>query len=630
VAPCGTMLPLSGLIATTKKIPLLLVALFTVLRIQSVPTDADRDHGLLPAIRWLLQYLVPMPGIHWIRSPHFLTLSRQRQMLPTISLDGNCTASQQSGRPLNILCMDGGGMRGLNLLVMAEEIELQTGKPLASLFDLVAGTSIGGCGALFINKYPAPGEATRMARLALRELQERCFAPYARSRRSLLWDGHLCLDRRREFMLEICGEMQPLRLPKGLPRYWQGRGPRAFAVASRRRRGGGLEPFLFRTYKAIPATMGERRKRQREMRQVERKALQDAARQWEEQARAEERRTALKRAQARQRWHLPWVGTAAPPPPLKPETVPLGAKFRRYSWWRHPLPAFRRWMRWRLERRQRQLAAAKDRMAAAVRRALGAYEHGLAGTSDAQMWQAIEATSAAPSIFPRARLGGLSLADGGLVANNPTVIALREARALWPGRRIGVIVSLGTGSARPQSTSEAPEEVASLAPGAAYFRIEPPASGVSIIESDAGKLRRMEKATRAHFRSCPTARELCRKLVMQQWWELFAHAAWETCAATSTALRSFLRLSSTSPVPASPMGEMRKMLELEDPDEPLQLPAPRVLWFLRMRQGRFRYRDRASVFDPTHQEDATLGEVFEVARSDFEGGTAFVNSARLP
>ena len=38
MAPCGTMLPLSGLIATTKKIPLLLVALFTVLRIQSVPT----------------------------------------------------------------------------------------------------------------------------------------------------------------------------------------------------------------------------------------------------------------------------------------------------------------------------------------------------------------------------------------------------------------------------------------------------------------------------------------------------------------------------------------------------------------------------------------------------------------
>lgn len=36
-----------------------------------------------------------------------------------------------------------------------------------------------------------------------------------------------------------------------------------------------------------------------------------------------------------------------------------------------------------------------------------------------------------------------------------------------------------------------------------------------MIESDDLKLRRMEEGTRAHFRSCPTARELCRKLVRQ-------------------------------------------------------------------------------------------------------------------
>ena len=81
------------------------------------------------------------------------------------------------------------------------------------------------------------------------------------------------------------------------------------------------------------------------------------------------------------------------------------------------------------------------------------------------MWQAVEATSAAPSIFPRTRLGGRSFADGGLVANNPTLIALREARALWPHRRIGVVVSLGTGSSRPASTTAVPEAVAELAPG---------------------------------------------------------------------------------------------------------------------------------------------------------------------
>jgi hypothetical protein len=125
----------------------------------------------------------------------------------------------------------------------------------------------------------------------------------------------------------------------------------------------------------------------------------------------------------------------------------------RPSWQRLPFPTVRRWLRWRLERRQRQLVAAKDRLATSVRRALGAFDDGLAGTSDAEMWQAIEATSAAPSIFPRARLGGLALADGGLVANNPTLVALREAAALWPSRRVGVVVSLGTGTSRPQSTS---------------------------------------------------------------------------------------------------------------------------------------------------------------------------------
>jgi len=323
-------------------------------------------------------------------------------------------------------------MRGRNLLVIAEEMELQTGKPLSSLFELVAGTSIGGCGALFLNKYPAPGEATHMARRALRMLQERCFAPDARSYGHLWRDGHLCLDRRREFMLELCGTRQPLRRQRRwLSSSWNAAGPRAFAVASCRRRGGGLEPFLFRTYRATPANLGQRVKRRRE--------------------------------------------------------------------------------------RQRRRAGEGGEEGA---------EAPLAGTSEAEMWQAVEATSAAPSIFPRTRLGGRSFADGGLVANNPTLIALREARALWPHRRIGVVVSLGTGSSRPASTTAVPEAVAELAPGASYFRIEPPSSGVSMIESDEDKLQQMEAATQLYLRSSPVARELCRTLVFQQWWDLIADAGY--------------------------------------------------------------------------------------------------------
>ena len=75
-------------------------------------------------------------------------------------------------------------------MVIVEELEASLGWPVAEQFDLVAGTSIGGCGALFVAKYGA--RATAMARTAMRELQLQCFAQP--SRRQLLSQGHLCRD----------------------------------------------------------------------------------------------------------------------------------------------------------------------------------------------------------------------------------------------------------------------------------------------------------------------------------------------------------------------------------------------------------------------------------------------------
>jgi hypothetical protein len=44
------------------------------------------------------------------------------------------------------------------------------------------------------------------------------------------------------------------------------------------------------------------------------------------------------------------------------------------------------------------------------------------------------------------------LVDGGLTANNPTEIALQEARYIWPRRKIGIVVSLGCGFTHAVST----------------------------------------------------------------------------------------------------------------------------------------------------------------------------------
>jgi patatin-like phospholipase/acyl hydrolase len=47
-------------------------------------------------------------------------------------------------RTITILSIDGGGMRGIIPATLLTEIEKRTGKPISTLFDLIAGTSTGG------------------------------------------------------------------------------------------------------------------------------------------------------------------------------------------------------------------------------------------------------------------------------------------------------------------------------------------------------------------------------------------------------------------------------------------------------------------------------------------------------
>ena len=45
-------------------------------------------------------------------------------------------------RPINILTLDGGGIRGRCLLTMVEELEETLGAPISHYFDLIGGTSM--------------------------------------------------------------------------------------------------------------------------------------------------------------------------------------------------------------------------------------------------------------------------------------------------------------------------------------------------------------------------------------------------------------------------------------------------------------------------------------------------------
>ncbi|KAI3456431.1 hypothetical protein Pfo_013094 [Paulownia fortunei] len=68
------------------------------------------------------------------------------------------------------------------------------------------------------------------------------------------------------------------------------------------------------------------------------------------------------------------------------------------------------------------------------------------GSCKHQIWQAIRASSAAPYYLDDFSDGIYRWQDGAIVANNPTIFAIREAQLLWPDSKIDCLVSIGCGS----------------------------------------------------------------------------------------------------------------------------------------------------------------------------------------
>jgi Patatin-like phospholipase len=68
-----------------------------------------------------------------------------------------------------------------------------------------------------------------------------------------------------------------------------------------------------------------------------------------------------------------------------------------------------------------------------------------------KIWEAIRATSAAPTYFDSITINGEEYIDGGFGCNNPSRVVYNEARKIWPGRDIGCVISIGTGIPKVQA-----------------------------------------------------------------------------------------------------------------------------------------------------------------------------------
>src|SRR6201999_861573 len=77
-------------------------------------------------------------------------------------LDG--VPQEATRRPLRILAIDGGGIRGILPAMVLSDLERRTNRPIIDLFDLIVGTSTGGLVALALSCPDAEGKPRHTAR----------------------------------------------------------------------------------------------------------------------------------------------------------------------------------------------------------------------------------------------------------------------------------------------------------------------------------------------------------------------------------------------------------------------------------------------------------------------------------
>lgn len=255
------------------------------------------------------------------------------------------------GRGLRILSLDGGGMKGMATVRLLRQLELRTGRPIHSLFDLIVGTSTGGLIAV----------ALGLRKLSITEAEK----IYKVLGQKVFTRPNLNKEKDESWM-------------EAFYRTFHSKTQHVRAVVVGYKHDATVYETLLKEYCSFaqdPRCPSD--------------ALIDTAC-------LDVPKIAL-------------VSTLASTSPAKPFV------FRNYE-----LP----------------VALSDDR------EKIGYHE----GSSNHAVWQAVRASSAAIYYLDDFSCGGEKFQDGAVVANNPSVIALQEARALWPDAPIDVFVSIGTGS----------------------------------------------------------------------------------------------------------------------------------------------------------------------------------------
>ncbi|KAM0874101.1 hypothetical protein ACQ4PT_037596 [Festuca glaucescens] len=161
------------------------------------------------------------------------------------------------------------------------------------------------------------------------------------------------------------------------------------------------------------------------------------------------------------------------------------------------------------------------------------------GSCKHHVWEAIRASSAAPYYLDDYSDDINRWQDGAIVANNPTIFAIREAQLLWPDTRIDCLVSIGCGSVPTKSrrggwryldtgqvliesacsverVEETLDTLIPMLPEMQYFRFNPvdDRCGMELDETDPAVWLKLEAATEEYIqKNLQTFKNVCELLV---------------------------------------------------------------------------------------------------------------------
>ena len=295
-------------------------------------------------------------------------------------------------RPLRILCMDGGGIKGLNLAELVRAIEERTGQACSASFDLICGTSVGGAAALMIGTSAEPLQGPRLGRRQLGLAAEKIMAKLSLLHylKKGVFASSVHFDRfLSDHYFPSIGLSAEEPLPPANPTAGSDRVPHMFVTAT--------------------------------------KLANDV--------------------------HVP---------------------FNEFLVCNYPRP-------WDAE--------------------------GERGSSDWPAADAVKATAAASPYFPPVVRDGETFVDGGFSISNPTLIAVHEAERIWPGRPIGLVVSLGCGRA-VQSAAAAQQGHGLKVSNIVKKMVNTVLSSERTHRAAAAYLK-AQHHTAQYFRVNPTVRHLC-------------------------------------------------------------------------------------------------------------------------